>query len=165
MDPYRFMSFLTRQVMRAWADREQPAEQVAWTSLQKPLAECRVALISSAGIALRSDKPFDQQGERENPWWGDPSWRELPAETSEADVQIYHMHIDAAPAKEDLDVVFPTRRLRELVEAGIVGAVSPRHFSIMGYILDATELVNKTAPELASALMECEVDLALLVPV
>ena len=75
------------------------------------------------------------------------------------------MHIDASPAKQDLDVVFPLRRLRELVEAGIVGDVSPRHYSIMGYILDATELVNKTAPELASALTEDDVDLVLLIPV
>jgi len=165
MDPYRYMSFLTRQVMRAWADREQSAEQVAWTPLEKPLAECRVALISSAGIALRTDKPFDQQGERENPWWGDPSWRALPAETTAADVHIYHMHIDPAPAEKDLDVILPLRRLRELADAGIVGDVSPRHFSIMGYILEATELVNKTAPELASELIRDEVDLALLVPV
>ena len=110
MDPYRYMSFLTRQVMRAWADREQPPKQVAWTPLENSLSECRVALISTAGIVLKTDEPFDQQGERDNPWWGDPDWRALPKKVTEADVRICHMHIDASPAKQDLDVVFPLRR-------------------------------------------------------
>ena len=35
------------------------------TPLRKPLAECTVALISTAGIARRDDVPFDQDGERE----------------------------------------------------------------------------------------------------
>ena len=165
MDPYRYLPFMTRRIMQAWADREHPPEQVAWSPLTKPLARCRVALISSAGISLRTDEPFDQQRERVNPWWGDPSWRELSSDLTETDVRISHLHVDCAPAEQDLDVVLPLRRLRELVEAGVVGEVSPRHFSIMGYILDATELCNVTAPQLAKELIDDEVDLVLLVPV
>ena len=165
MDPYRFLPFMSRKVMKAWAERERPPTRVAWTPLTKPLSQCRVALISTAGLAMRSDEPFDQQGERDNPWWGDPSWRALPADAAAADVAIYHLHIDPAPARADLDVVLPATRLRELVDEGVVGEVAPRHYSIMGYSLDTTELVDGTAPELARALTEDEVDLALLVPV
>ena len=165
MDPYRYLPFMSRRVMQAWAAREQPPERVAWSPLKKPLADCRVALISSAGIALRSDRPFDQQGERDNPWWGDPSWRELPADITADDVRFYHLHVDSAPAEEDLDVVLPLRRLHELAAEGTIGGVSPRHFSIMGYILDTSELVGVTAPELAGALIQDRVDLVLLVPV
>ena len=57
----------------------------------------------------------------------------------------------------------------ELPETGtlefVIGTASPRHFSIMGYILDATELTQITAPELAQALIDDQVDLVLLVPV
>ncbi len=93
--------------------------------------------------------------------------RERPPEhdATEADVRLCHLHIDTGPAEEDLDVALPTRRLRELADQGVVGEVNRRHFSIMGYILDATELTTVTAPELAAALVEDEVDLALLVPV
>ena len=164
MDPYRYLPFLTRKVMQAWAAREQPPARVSWTPLDRPLAACRVALLATAGIALRTDPPFDQQGERDDPWWGDPSWRALPADVTEADVRLYHLHIDHAPAEQDLDVELPLRRLHELVDAGIVADVSPRHFSIMGYILDATDLVTDTAPQLAEAMADDHVDLALLVP-
>jgi D-proline reductase (dithiol) PrdB len=165
VDPYRFLPFLSRKVMRSWAEREQPPQQVTWAPLRRPLSQCRIALISSAGIALRTDRPFDEDGERRNPWWGDPSWRALPADVTSADVGFHHLHVDAGPAEEDLDVVLPLRRLGDLVDEGAVGEVSPRHFSTMGYVLDATELTTTTAPELAAALAEDEVDLVLLVPV
>ena len=76
-----------------------------------------------------------------------------------------HLHVDHAPAEEDLDVVLPLRRLHDLVDDGVVGAAGPRHVSTMGYILDATELVETTAPRVAAALREDEIDLVLLVPV
>ena len=165
VDPYRYLPFMTRQIMQAWAAREHPPEQVPWSALTKPLAGCRIALISSAGISLRTDEPFDQQGERDNPWWGDPSCRELPADLTENDVRFSHLHVDCTPSEQDLDVVLPLRRLRELVEEGVLGEVSSRHFSIMGYILDATELCNTTAPQLSKELLDDDVDLVLLVPV
>lgn len=165
MDPYRFLPFLTRRVIKAWVERERPPSRGAWTPLTKPLSQCRVALISTAGIALRSDEPFDQQGERDDPWWGDPSWRSLPAAVTAADVTIGHLHIDPGPAEQDLDVILPATRLLELAEEAVIGEPSGRLFSIMGYTLDATELVGTTAPELSQALIDDEVDLVLLVPV
>ena len=165
VDPYRYLPFVTRQIMQAWAEREQPPEIPAWTPLDRPLAASRVALLTSAGVSLRTDRPFDQQGERADPWWGDPTWRSLPAEVTVEDVQFSHLHVDRTPAEEDLDVVLPLHRLNELVDEGVVGSVSPRHFSTMGYVLDATELTGTTAPELAAALHDDEVDLVLLVPV
>jgi D-proline reductase (dithiol) PrdB len=165
MDPYQYLPFLSRRVMRAWAEREQPPEHVAWTPLDKPLNRCRVALISSAGISRRDDDPFDQQAERDDPWRGDSSWRTIPASATERDVVISHLHIDTRAAESDLDVVLPMRRLTELAADGVVGDSSPRHFSIMGYILDAADLTRVTAPQLAAALADDNVDLALLVPV
>ncbi len=146
MDPYRYLPFMSRKVMQAWAEHEQPSGPRRVDTARPAAVECRVALVSSAGVA-RVGRPFDQQGERDDPWWGDPSWRVLPLDVTEADVTFSHLHVDHAPAEEDLDVVLPVRRLRELVDDGIVGEASPRHFSIMGYILDATELVDTTAPE------------------
>ena len=62
--------------------------------LVKPLGECRVAPVSSAGIARHDQASFDQDLERRDPWWSDQSWRPIPAGTTKADVGIYHLHID-----------------------------------------------------------------------
>ncbi len=165
MDPYRYLPFTSRKIMQAWADRETPPEEVAWTPITKSLSSCRVALVTTAGISARDDFPFDQEGERDDPWWGDPGWRRLPPHLTEDEVHVSHLHIDHAPVEDDLDVVLPLRRLAELADQGIVGEVAAHHYSIMGYVLDARELVEDSAPEIAAELTADEVDLVLLVPV
>lgn len=165
IDGYRFVDGASRTVMRAWTRREPSPHPIPWTLLAKPLSEARVALISSAGVALRDDPPFDQEGERANPWWGDPSYRVVPRTASTADVRLYHLHIDPRPAAKDLDCVLPLRRLAELVERGAVGSSADEHYSVMGFLLDTAELVEETAPKIVAGLARDGVDLALLVPV
>ncbi len=164
IDSYRFVDFATRQIMKAWAARLEPGV-IPFTPMKKPLRDCTVALVSTAGIARRDDRPFDQEGERRNPWWGDPSFRRIPLGTTERDVRVYHLHIDPRFGEEDLDVLLPMRRLTELASAGIVGRPAPTHYSFMGYILDPTELIEKTAPAIAASLHAEDVDAVVLVPV
>ncbi len=64
----------------------------------------------------------------------------------------------------DLDVVLPMRRLTELAHEGIVGRPAPRHYSMMGYILDPTVLLEETAPAMAEGMRADGVDAAALVP-
>src|SRR5512132_1384224 len=164
IDSYRFLDFGTRQVMKAWAGRQEPGV-IPFTPLTKPLAECTIALLSTAGIARNDDEPFDQEHERRDPWWGDPSFRVLPLGTTERDVRLYHLHIDPRFGEADLDVVLPMRRLTELVDEGVVGRAAPTHYSTMGYILEPTELVEKTAPAIARCMQAENVDAVVLVPV
>jgi D-proline reductase (dithiol) PrdB len=124
IDSYRFLDFASRQVMKAWAARQEPGV-IPFTALSKPLIDCTVALISTAGVARNDDRPFDQEGERRNPWWGDPSVRVIPLGTTERDVKLYHMHIDPRFGEADLDVVLPMRRLTELADEGVVGCAAP----------------------------------------
>src|SRR6476646_5147275 len=141
IDSYKYVDFATRQVMKAWAGRQEPGE-IPFTPLAKPLRECTVALISTAGIARNDDRPFDQDGERRNPWWGDPSFRVIPLGTREMDVRLYHLHIDQRFGQADLDVVLPMRRLTELAQKAVIRQPAGRHYSIMGYILEPDELVG-----------------------
>ena len=164
IDSYRFLDFATRQIMKAWTARQEPGV-VPFTPLAKPLSECTVALLSTAGVARNDDLPFDQEGERRNPWWGDPSFRTIPLGTTEKDVKLYHLHIDTRFGESDLDVVLPMRRLVELAEQGIVGRAAPTHYSTMGYILEPKEVVEKTAPAIAELMHAERVDAAALVPV
>ena len=163
IDSYRFLDFASRQVMKAWASRERSGV-IPFTPLAKPLDECTIALVSTAGIACHDDRPFDVEHERRDPWWGDPSFRVIPLGSTEAQVGIYHLHIDPRFPQADLDVVLPMRRLTELAQQGVVRGAAPRHYSIMGYILEPDVLVNETAPAIAARMHADGVDAAALVP-
>jgi D-proline reductase (dithiol) PrdB len=163
IDSYRFLDFATRKIMKAWAARQEPGV-IPFTPLPKPLCECTVALLSTAGVARNDDRPFDQDGERRNPWWGDPSFRTIPLGTTEEDVRLYHLHIDRRFGETDLDVVLPMRRLAELAAEGVVGCPAATHYSTMGYILEPKELVEKTAPAIAERMRDERVDAAALFP-
>ncbi len=163
IDSYRFLDFASRQIMKAWADRQESGP-IPFAPLAKPLHECTVALVSTAGVARNDDRPFDQEGERRDPWWGDPTFRAIPLGTTEKDVRLYHLHIDTRFGEADLDVVLPMRRLTDLCAEGVVGRPASTHYSMMGYILDASELVEKTAPAIAERMRAERVDAAALVP-
>lgn len=163
VDSYRFLDGITKRMTKTWAGAEKP-RPIPWTPVKKKLSECTVALLSSAGIALKTDRPFDQEGERQNPWWGDPSYRIIPADATERDVRLYHMHIDPSYAEQDLNCLFPLQRLAELAEAGEVGRVAPRHYSMMGYLLKPEQLLMETIPAIIANLREDRVDAVVLVP-
>jgi len=166
VDPWRFTgSFLAR--LLGGQVPEQPTHgAIPWTPLAKPVAECRVALLSTAGLSMRGDTRFDMDSERRNPTRGDSSWRALRADATAADVHADHLHIDTGYIERDLNVALPLDRLRELVAAGEVASMAPTHYSIMGYQgSDASELEMKSAPEIAARMRSEEVDLALLAPV
>ncbi len=166
IDGYRFVGAPTRRLMQAWAKRDASSwHAIPWTPVRGSLDAIRVALISSAAIVRRGDAPFDQDGERADPWWGDPTHRVLPREVGTGDVRVDHLHIDTGPGAQDLDCLLPLRRLDELVEDGAVGSSAARHYSFMGYILEPTRLLRETAPRIVEGLRADAVDLALLVPV
>ena len=166
VDPWKFCS----PSLEEWiADQipEQPGySEIPWAAPSKPLAESKVALLSSAGLSMAGGPPFDMEGERRQPLWGDPSWRRIGADVNPANVEVNHLHIKTDYIREDLNVALPLDRLRELVEDGVVGAVADTHYSTMGYQgADTSVLQNESAPEIAQSLLEEEVDLLLLAPV
>jgi D-proline reductase (dithiol) PrdB len=166
VDPWHFAgSFIKNALSQAIPD-EPSHGPIPWAPVSKPLAECKVALLSTAGLSMRDDTPFDMEMERKRPTRGDPSWRRLRAEATSDSVAANHLHIDTGYIERDLNVALPLDRLRELVEAGEVGAVADSHYSIMGFQgNDTTELETKSAPAIAEAMRNEEVDLALLAPV
>lgn len=163
VDPYLFIDRITQRVIKTWITLEKP-RPIPWTPLPKPLADCNVALISSGGIALKGDKPFDQEGERQNPWWGDTSYRVLPATATEKDVEVYHLHIDPRFAKEDLNCLLPLTRLAELEVAGEIGRVAEHHYSFMGFTPQPEKLMEESVPALIKQLQADAVDVVVLVP-
>ncbi len=163
VDSYRFISGLSKNMIKSWIKLESP-RAVPWTALSKPLSDCKVALISTGGIALKSDRPFDQEGERKNPWWGDPSYRIIPRGTRTGDIRVYHMHIDPRHGEEDMNCLLPMERLDELVEMGKVGKAASSHYSFMGYILEPADLLQKSIPSIINHLRQDKVDIAVFIP-
>ena len=163
VDSYHFLDSITKRLVKSWIKKESPRE-IPWTPLSKPLFDCTVALISTGGIALKTDRPFDQEGERKNPWWGDPSYRTIPRTVSRGDIRVYHLHIDPSPAEEDLNCLLPIERLSELVEEKRVGRVALSHYSFMGYLLEPKELPEKSIPAIIEQLRADKVDVVSLIP-
>ena len=131
VNSYRFLDGLSRRMIRSWISLEKPRD-IPWTPLDKPLNRCTVALISSAGIALKTDKPFDQEIERQNPWFSDPSFRVIPRGTTAQDILVYHLHINPEFIQQDINCVLPVQRLAQLEAGGEIGRVAPSHYSFIG---------------------------------
>ena len=163
VDSYRFLDGITKRLIRSWINLELPRE-IPWTPLSKPLSDSTVALISTGGIALKTDRPFDQDGERKNPWWGDPSYRIIPKAARSEDIRVYHMHIDQSLAERDLNCLLPVERLEELAALGKIGRAAESHYSFMGYLLDPREFLEKSIPALIEHLRADAVDVVVLAP-
>ena len=163
LDSYRFLDRAVKKMVRSWIRKETPHE-IPWTPLKKSLSDSTVALVSSAGLALKTDQPFDQDGERQNPWWGDPSFRVIPRMTNVDDLKLYHLHVDPHLVEQDLNTFFPLQRLLELEQCGEIGKSAANHYSYMGYILQPQELLEKSVPCMIQNMKRDEVDVVLLVP-
>jgi hypothetical protein len=85
VDSYRYLSQASTAIVKMMI-ATAPREPVPWTPLSRPLSEARIALVSTAAPSMRDDRPFDTEGERANPWWGDPSYRVIPRTATEQDV-------------------------------------------------------------------------------
>lgn len=136
-------------------------DSTPWVSLSKPLSECKLALVTSAGLHLRDDKPFT----RDDPG-GEFTYRVIPSDCNPVDVVQSHSSIgfDHTGIYRDLNVTFPVDRLRELVERGEIGSLSSSFYSFMGALRDPGKVVEETGPEVARRLAEEGVDVALLTP-
>jgi D-proline reductase (dithiol) PrdB len=125
----------------------------------KPLSELRVSLITSGGVYLATDEPFDMKSRS-----GDSSLRWIPGDVDVADLQFEHDHYDHNEADQDPNCMFPIDRLRELVEEEIIGSVAAHHVGFMGFIPDPTHFIKNTLPVLVSRLQDDHVDAVVLSP-
>ncbi len=153
-------TLLIRGYLKAY--RWRRIDPVPWAPLQKPLSECRLALVSSAGFVLPEQEPFD-----ESVRGGAVSFRRVPSDTPVAELIDTHRSdsFDHAGMSRDPNLAFPIDRVRELVASGRIDSVADSHLSFMGAITTPGRLVRDTAPQAARWLLDQRIDIALLVPV
>jgi hypothetical protein len=164
VNSYRFLDGIPRRMMKHWATLGAP-RQIPWSLLAKPMSQCTVSIVSSAAVALKTDQPFDQEIERQDPWSSDPSYRVLPRATTTGDVGVYHLHINTSFARQDLNCVMPLERLNQLEALGEIGQSAPSHYSYVGYTVRPDALLRHAVPGIIGQLRQEQVDAVVLVPV
>ncbi len=154
--------------LAAWISKGIPAVpfsgRIPWTPLRKPIAATTFALMTSAGISLKTDAPFDVEREKREPTWGDPSSRQIPKTAAEADIDVNHLHINTDYIKQDLNVMLPLQRFREFEQEGIIGRLASTCYSYYGFQLDPTRLLEQTMPAVAARMKAEKVEAVLLTP-
>lgn len=150
-------------VGRVWGKlaRIELESNVPWTPIQKPLRECQVCLITTGGIHLRTDMPFNMEDPE-----GDPSYRLIPGDARAEDLTITHNYYDHRDADRDFNIILPLDRLRELRQRGVVAGLTRSHYSFMGHIDGAhvRTLKELVLPQLLAALAVEKPDFVLLTP-
>lgn len=121
-----------------------------WTPVIKPLDEMVIALVTAAGIHLKSDKRFNLAG--------DTSYRIVPNDAESLDLMVSHGGYDNSDVNKDINCMFPIDRLKELAEEGFIKGIAPKHVGFMGGGGDVNIFIEKTGPEIASVLKEEGVD-------
>jgi D-proline reductase (dithiol) PrdB len=125
----------------------------AWTE-PAPAADRRVAIVSSAGLSQRGDKPFS---------WVARDYRAFPAD--DRDLVMTHVAVDYDRTgwQQDINTILPLDRLREMAADGEIGSVAETHYSFMG-ATDPLEM-EKSAREVADRMKQEAVDTVFLIPV
>jgi len=134
---------------------KNPAE--AFTQLNRPLAQSRVAIVTTAALRLEDQAKFSG---------GDQSFRLLPARTEGLILGQISPNFDRSGFIIDPNVVFPIDRLREMANEGLIGSVSDVHIAFLGAQAESLATMEMdTGPAAATVLKDAGVDVVLLTPV
>ena len=116
-----------------------PLGPPAWTPQTKPLEDIRIALITTAGLHFRNAPGFS---------FTDAGFRPIPVEADADDLIMSHSsaNFDRSGFAEDVNLVFPIDRFRELEEAGRIGSLASIHLQFHGRRTDATSVRSERQP-------------------
>lgn len=143
------------QVPQGLAERDCPDFGEPELTIPPRVEDRRVAIVSTAGLIQRGDRPFGL---------GAADYRIIDRD-SPADLVMTHIstNFDRSGFVQDHEVVFPLRGLSELAELGEIGSVGQFHYSFMG----ATDpkAMAPAVKQLAQTLRGDGTNVVLLVPV
>lgn len=145
-----------------------------FTPIARPLADSRVALVTSSGHFVKGDDPeplgaVDMSQEeaeaRINEFLrAEPSLSAIPSDTPAHQLQVRHGGYPVEAVRADHQVALPIEHLESLATQGIIGEVAPRAYSFVG-ATSQLRLRDQIGAEWAEILRSDDVDLALFVPV
>ena len=134
-----------------------PLGPPAWVSRAKPISQMRFAIVTTAGLHYRHDAAFE---------FTDATFRPIDGKENANNLIMSHssVNFDKVGFAEDVNIVFPLDRFKQLQAAGIIGNVASIHYSFMGAGL-LPEAYEQSAVTVAGLLKQDGVDAVFLTPV
>lgn len=125
-----------------------------WAEVTKELKDMTVALVTAAGVHLKSDERFNLAG--------DTGYRIVPSSAKADEIMVTHGGYDNSDVNKDINCMFPIDRLNELAKGGFIKAAAPNHYSFMGGGGDQEQFNKYTGPKIAHSLLNDGVDAVVL---
>jgi len=164
VDGYRFLPPALKAWVRTFIPEGEFNGSIPWTPMPKPLSQTTIALITSGGISLRKDPPFDMEREKREPLWGDRSARIIPRGTTEKEIEVNHLHINTSYIQQDINVILPLARMAEFEQEKIIGRLAPSAYSFYGFQWQNTEFLSEAIEPISGKMRLEGVEAVLLTP-
>jgi len=164
VDGFRFLPPGLKAWMKTFIPDEDFKGTIPWTPMSKPLNQTTIALVTSAGISLKTDPPFDMEREKKDPLWGDRSFRVIPRGTTGKDIDVNHLHINTNYAKQDINVILPLARMAEFEKEQIIGRLAPTAYSFYGFQWQNTDFLKEAIEPISKMMKDEKVEAVLLTP-
>jgi len=135
----------------------EPLGVPAWVAPTKPLSDMRLALITTAGLHFADDAAFE---------FADATYRAISNGEDAGDLMLSHSssNFDRTGFQQDVNVVFPLDRFKELIARQVIGSLASVHYSFMGGGL-LPQVYENTVRALATLLKQDKVDAVFILPV
>ena len=148
----------------AWSYEDTP-----WSPLTKPLAESRVALLSTGGLFVDGHDPLPAEPTQEEVvpkidefLRSEPILSEIPRDVDRRKLRVRHPGYDVRGAIRDHNVLLPLDHLIEAERDGTIGEFAETAYSFVG-AASQLRLKKDTGPKWAEMLRKRRIDAALLV--
>jgi D-proline reductase (dithiol) PrdB len=119
-------------------------------------AKRHVAIVSTAGFILRGERPMLAN---------ETGYRAIPSSAPDGDLLCSHVstNFDRTGFQQDLNVMLPRARLRELEQQGEIGRAADTHYAFMG--ATSPEKMEDKAREVGRSMLALGVNTVVLAPV
>jgi len=164
VDGFRFLPPSLKAWIRTFIPDEEFKGPIPWTPLHKPLNQTTISLVTSAGISLNTDSPFEMVREKREPQWGDRSYRTIPRGTTEKEIGVNHLHINTNYIKQDINVILPLGRFEEFERERIIGRLAPTSYSFYGFQWKNTDFLEEAIKPISEKMRREGVETLLLTP-
>ena len=136
------------------------SDTIPWAELPGPLADTRIALVSTGALHVKGDEPFRTMEEP----MGDLSFRVIPHGTGPDGLALDAEYVDEKYVKHDLEVALPMKALERLHEEKRIAPPAVNHFSFTGGIVHPLPGLAESAGKLAGILREDGTGAVMLLP-
>jgi D-proline reductase (dithiol) PrdB len=121
-----------------------------------PSNQRHVAIVSTAGLIIRGQRPMLAN---------EAGYRSIPATVADSDILCSHVSVnfDRSGFQQDINVMLPRDRLRELEADGSIGKAADTHYAFMG--ATHPDKLEDKAREVGRSMLALGVNTVVLAPV